>query len=501
MLSLAFVQCSKDDGFKEETRLDLKEDSPILLKAGASSELGISGSIASSLTWNDTNGNHINAHGGGMYYENGYYYWYGEDASGWRYYGIHCYRSSDLINWTNMGVVMPIDPNDNTSDIRWGCILQRPKVVYNSSTGKYVAFFKLYPNGTYQTCYIGVATADSPTGPFTYSNKFLGASNTGSKPGTGDFALYQDGSSLYMLGVARGETGRPSKFVQMRNDYKWPLNGGWTAMSGVQNNTEGHAIFKRGNRFHLIGSGSSGWDPYAVRYFTSTSLAGPWTNEGNPCSGINSITGEGANIAYGGQSTYITEIQGADNQYMLMMDVWEPGDLGNSDYIWLPFTVNSSTNELSVNWVSTWNLSWFGGGSIVSGNIYNLRSVMSDKNLDNFGSTSDGDQMGQWTPNSGNNQKWKIISKGGGYYKLISETSGKALANGNVNTQGAPVNQWTDNNNDPQTWKIVNVGGNKYTLENKMSGKYLDNGNVSTNTQSIVQWSYSGNTTQQWIID
>ncbi|MGC3957443.1 MAG: hypothetical protein QM813_05620 [Verrucomicrobiota bacterium] len=32
--------------------------------------------------WNDTTGNPINAHGGGMLYHNGVYYWYGEFKEG-----------------------------------------------------------------------------------------------------------------------------------------------------------------------------------------------------------------------------------------------------------------------------------------------------------------------------------------------------------------------------------------------------------------------------------
>ena len=47
--------------------------------------------------WNDTDGNPINAHGGGMLYHEGTYYWYGEykkgktvlfDGTGWE-----CYRT------------------------------------------------------------------------------------------------------------------------------------------------------------------------------------------------------------------------------------------------------------------------------------------------------------------------------------------------------------------------------------------------------------------------
>ena len=70
--------------------------------------------------WNDTEGNPINAHGGGILYHKGMYYWYGEykvgktvlpsDATWERYRtdvtGVSCYSSKDLLNWKFEGVAL-----------------------------------------------------------------------------------------------------------------------------------------------------------------------------------------------------------------------------------------------------------------------------------------------------------------------------------------------------------------------------------------------------------
>ena len=53
--------------------------------------------------WTDNNGVHINAHGGGILYDKGTYYWYGEhkvegDAGNYAQVGVHCYSSKDLYN-------------------------------------------------------------------------------------------------------------------------------------------------------------------------------------------------------------------------------------------------------------------------------------------------------------------------------------------------------------------------------------------------------------------
>ena len=68
--------------------------------------------------WKDTDGNPINAHGGGLLYHEGTYYWYGEYKKGgtilpewatWECYrtdvtGVSCYSSKDLLNWKFEGI-------------------------------------------------------------------------------------------------------------------------------------------------------------------------------------------------------------------------------------------------------------------------------------------------------------------------------------------------------------------------------------------------------------
>ena len=38
--------------------------------------------ISPGVLWNDINGEQINAHGGCVVFNNGYYYWFGEDRTG-----------------------------------------------------------------------------------------------------------------------------------------------------------------------------------------------------------------------------------------------------------------------------------------------------------------------------------------------------------------------------------------------------------------------------------
>src|SRR5690606_30357662 len=59
--------------------------------------------------WRDDQGNHINAHGGGILFHEGTYYWFGEhkgERSNSAFVGVTCYTSNDLYNWKNEGVAL-----------------------------------------------------------------------------------------------------------------------------------------------------------------------------------------------------------------------------------------------------------------------------------------------------------------------------------------------------------------------------------------------------------
>ena len=49
--------------------------------------------------------------------------------------GVEVYSSTDLMNWTDEGVALAVSEEDG-HDIERGCIMERPKVVYNDKTKK-----------------------------------------------------------------------------------------------------------------------------------------------------------------------------------------------------------------------------------------------------------------------------------------------------------------------------------------------------------------------------
>jgi hypothetical protein len=123
--------------------------------------------------WPDNNGVHINAHGGGVLFHEGTYYWFGEHKiegkkGNQAWVGVHCYSSKNLTDWKDEGIALPVS-NDPESPIVEGCIIERPKVIYNAATQKFVMWFHLELKGQgYKAAKTGLAVADNVTGPYTF---------------------------------------------------------------------------------------------------------------------------------------------------------------------------------------------------------------------------------------------------------------------------------------------------------------------------------------------
>ena len=118
-----------------------------------------------------------------MLYSRGTYYWFGENKAGTTHpgilqdlsrvdvIGINCYSSQDLYNWKPEGIALPAVPDDPTSDLFPSKVVERPKVLYNSSTGKYVMWMHI-DTADYAYARAGVAVSDTPSGLYQYLGSF-----------------------------------------------------------------------------------------------------------------------------------------------------------------------------------------------------------------------------------------------------------------------------------------------------------------------------------------
>lgn len=350
--------------------------------------------------WPDEYGLHINAHGGGILFHEGVYYWFGEHKiegpEGNRaHVGVHVYSSRDLYNWRDRGIALPVS-DDPASPISRGCILERPKVIYNVGTGKFVMWFHLEPKGAdYSSSLSGVAVADTLPGPYQFIHAFR--PNAGIWPANAPAAdrrplSSEEATRLEAMDLAGGPRPYYPKHLLFRRDFQrgqmardmtlyldddgaayhiYASEGNGTlhisrladdflnpageyirVLPGRFN--EAPAMMKRNGRYFLFTSDCTGWAPNPARLLAADSIFGEWEELGNPC------LGEGARIAnsFESQSTFVLPLQGNPGAFIYMADRWRPKNAIDGRYVWLP--VEFQHGVPTISWRDEWDLGFFG---------------------------------------------------------------------------------------------------------------------------------------------
>ena len=184
-------------------------------------------------------GDTVDAHDGRLIQFGDTYYWYGTaygTTNGFttaNHYVV--YRSPDLQTWTYAGRLLPDQPEG---------VYYRPHVIHNATTGKYVLWYNWYPqlwDGQF-----GVATSDSPTGPFEIVNDDVEMAR--SAVGLGDFGLFIDDDSTAYISYNTIQNHQVS-IERLSADYLSSTleNGGIIA-----EHSEAGSQFKRNGKYYLL---------------------------------------------------------------------------------------------------------------------------------------------------------------------------------------------------------------------------------------------------------
>ena len=342
--------------------------------------------------WLDTDSVHINAHGGGILLYKGIYYWFGEYKTAGRggntaLVGISCYSSTDLYNWKNEGIALaPV--NDPSSDITRGCVMERPKVIYNQNTGKFVMWFHLELKGQgYKAARTAVATSDNVIGPYTFirsmrvNPEIWPANFTDEMKNRNyeqnlkwwtpewqkavvdgllvnrdfengqmsrDMTLFvdDDGKAYH---IHSSEENLTLHIAELTPDYT-NFTGKWIRVAPA-GHREAPAIFKHKRKYYMITSGCTGWNPNEAALAVADPIWGNWTFLGNPCLGKDSA------LTFYSQSTFVLPVQNNPNAFIFMGDRWRPRNPIDGRYIWLP--VFFENDKPVIHWYDEWDLSVF----------------------------------------------------------------------------------------------------------------------------------------------
>ena len=341
--------------------------------------------------WLDNQNKPINAHGGGILEYEGKYYWFGEhktegEGGNKANVGVHCYSSSDLYNWSDEGIALAVAPEGSGSPIVKGCILERPKVIYNAKTKKFVMWFHLEPKGlAYHGAQSGVAISDHIAGPYQFlhanrinaghwaKNASMSMRNGEVKTDKehysgGDLPAHPDSLNIHKRDFENGQMARDMNLFVDDDGTAYhiysseenstlqiaQLNDEYTDHNGVYTRNfpgrfmEAPAMFKYNGKYYLIMSGCTGWAPNAARSAVADSILGEWTELGNPCIDADSA------LTYHSQSTFVMPISGKPGRFIYMGDRWNPKNAIDGRYIWLPIQFDGE--KFQISWKDEWSM-------------------------------------------------------------------------------------------------------------------------------------------------
>lgn len=276
--------------------------------------------------WLDTDGKKIQAHGGSVFYLDGVYYWYGENKektdgkNGIWTWGISFYSSTDLLHWKDEGVIIQPDLADEDSPLNpYHAKLDRPHLIFNEKTKKYVCWVKIMnEDGTQSET---ILTADSILGPYRIVRKNLRP--LGMSAGDFDLAVAPDGKGYYFFERVHSEL----ISADLTEDY--------TDVTGYYQThfpklyppfvREGVTHFVRAGKHYLLTSGTTGYLPNSSQAAVGDSWHGPYKVLGDPHPLDDSHT------SYHSQISSVFKVEGKRDLYIALADRWRP-DLMNLPY-------------------------------------------------------------------------------------------------------------------------------------------------------------------------
>ncbi|GHA77532.1 RICIN domain-containing protein [Streptomyces termitum] len=440
--------------------------------------------VTNAVQFTDPAGNPVHAHGGGVVKVGTYYYWFGENRNAdnsFQY--VSAYRSTDLKTWEFRHHVLTASSHPELA----GANIERPKVIYNAATGKFVMWMHKEGSATdYSEARAAVAVSDTVDGDYTWQGSFrpLGHMSRDittfvDTDGTGYMiSAANENADLHVYRLTPDYTGIAAQAQKL-----WP--GQWR---------EAPAMFKRDGVYFLLTSGSTGWAPNQQKYATATSVTGSW-------SGLRDI---GDWNTYGSQTAYVLPVQGTSGtSYLYMGDRWGNsmgGTVNGSQYVWLPLKFPTATT-MTMDYYPQLTVDAAAGTVRGLGTWETLTASHSGKCADVADrSTADGAALIQWGCANSVNQQFWLKPAGTNRVQIVARYSGKCLAPKDGSTaDGAAIVQYPCSGTTAQQWRVTGSGGT-VQLSAPSSGKCLDVTNRSTSDgTALIQWSCNNGANQKWL--
>ncbi len=444
-------------------------------------------------TWPDTEGVHINCHGGCVVPYEGAFYWFGESRTGGHSDGISVYRSTDLYNWENLGFAVThggTRDDVNMQDISEGRLLERPKVIYNKKTNKWVMWAHWENGSDYGQARVAILKADKLTGPYEFVST-MRPNGHDSRDQT--LFLDTDGNAYHFCST---NMNTDINVVRLSDDFLTPSKNETLIMKGRR--LEASTVCKVDEMYFATFSECNGWDPAPGH--SATAIADPlgtWTE------GLNFCIDSDARRSYRSQGAFVFSVEqlGYDPKcFIFYGDRWNSSNVGGSTYVWLPLSVRSGYP--TVRNLATWDLDevmskmyrYKRAAAIEAGKEYSLLERQSDRMVSRLGRQAgmcimdDNDRYNlhfifeatsdpyvwklkdsvtkqylcafngrlRFTDDaSGDNVRWRFVLLSDGTYNVVNQEGGECLSvAANERTDGAEVRLATLGENDAQGFGV-----------------------------------------------
>lgn len=285
--------------------------------------------------WPDDRGEHINAHCGGIIQVGDRYFWFGEYRNARKVQSIACYVSSDLSRWTFSGLVLTSESSPDVAASH----LERPKVLYNERTKKFVMWMHRENVRDYNEAQCAVATCDTVDGKYAWQGMFNPNGNM-----SRDCTLFQDDDgSAYFLSSARNNA---DMIVYKLTDDYLKVAEQMTVLS-PNLYREAPCLFKRDGTYYLITSFCTGTWPNTQHYSTARAMKGPWSSP-------RKLTGDDTWNTYYSQGAFVLTVRGSEKtSYLYCADRWQVNPMR---HVWLPMEFTADGSIAPLRWADSWTL-------------------------------------------------------------------------------------------------------------------------------------------------
>ncbi len=277
--------------------------------------------IQNGRVWTDDQGRTVQAHAPGFVKVRDRWYMCGEDRSNSWNPDVNLYSSADLVHWKFERKI--IQNGVTVEELGRTRMIERPKLLYNERTGKYVVWCH-YESGNYGASEAACFECDSVNGSYEYvwSGRPLGVKSR-------DCNVFQDTDGTAYF-ISTTEENHHLGLFRLDAEYHNAVNH---VRLFPDQRREAPAIVKVGKRYFMFNSACSGWDPNQCKMSYTDNLKSGWT----PLANV------GNSIAYDTQAAAIIEIKGTkQTTYLYVGDRWQDPQLPESKIIIFPISFDDT---------------------------------------------------------------------------------------------------------------------------------------------------------------